>query len=361
MRGRPDFAPVPAPFTAEQIARVRSFHRSMPEYAPTPLYALPALARQLGVGGIYLKDESIRFGLNAFKGLGASYAMHALGLSAGASVATATDGNHGLAVAWAARRIGCHATVFLPAGTIPARSAAIRAMGADVVPTALCYDDAVRAASDWAAAHSAVLIQDTAFDGYTEIPSQIMLGYTTMAEEAAEQLGAVHPTHVFLQAGVGSMAAAVTAAFRLRCGADMPVISILEAWDTACVMASVRHGAPVALRADQPTAMAGLCCGEVSTLALPILQSNAAHFFRCCDMLAERGMRLAARPLPGDPAVCCGACGAIGLGALAAILDGQPLGAREALGLDESTQILLFSTEGNTDPAHCRAVCGEAV
>lgn len=227
-RERPDWMDR---FTPKKAEQVRAFHRSLPEYGETPLRFLPALAERLGVSAIAVKDESARFGLGAFKGLGGSYCVSRY--QAGhpgegpVTFVTATDGNHGRGIAWAAQRMGCRAVVYMPAGSAEERLENIRALGAEASRTSLNYDDTVRYASSQAAQNGWVLVQDTSWPGYEEIPALIMQGYLTMADEAADQLEGRVPTHIFLQAGVGAMAGALTAYFRSRYGFG-PRIVIVE-------------------------------------------------------------------------------------------------------------------------------------
>ena len=366
----------------ETLQKALAFHRSFPGYRPTPLARLSRQAGRLGLGGIYVKDESYRFGLNAFKVLGSSYAiacsiaertgrpLEKLGFSALTSpelrretgeltFITATDGNHGRGVAWAARQLGQKAVVHMPRGTTAARVENIRREGAQVTVEELPYDDCVRLAAREAAADPhAILMQDTAWAGYEEIPCRIMEGYGTMIAEAMAQLPAP-PTHIFIQAGVGSLAAAVAAAF---CGGtgSSPRVILLEAQAADCFFQSARAGRVIPSQGDLSTIMAGLACGEPSTVAWDILQNHAFAFLSCPDWVSARGMRMLSAPMKGDPQVVSGESGAVGMGALSAIMEeksGAPL--REALGLGPDSQVLLFSTEGDTDPDRYRAIVWE--
>ena len=347
-----------------------AFHHTLPDYAPTPLVRLPGLARALGVGEVLVKDESHRFGLNAFKGLGGIYALaraagEVLGLAgpltweslqtpaarqalAGVEFVTATDGNHGRGVAWAAQRLGCRAHVYLPAGSVPARAQAILDAGAveaEILP--LSYDDTVAHAARLAREKGWRLIQDTSWPGYEDVPAWIVQGYTTMAREAAEQLeelGLARPTHVFLQAGVGAMAGGVLGYLAARYG---------EAEDIPCIYASAQAGQPRRVEGQAGTIMAGLNCGTPCSLTWPVLRDLARWYAACPDAVAEEGMRLLGRPHPGDPAVVSGESGAVTAGLLARLAQ-SPL--RQDLGLGEDSVVLLFSTEGDTDPEHYRQV-----
>lgn len=376
----------------------RKFHATLPGSAPTPLVALPALAHRLGLRGVYVKDESRRFGLEAFKGLGSSWAVarilgQRLGLAPGhlslealrearaclgeLTFVTATDGNHGRGLAWAARLMGHRARIFMPAGASAARVAAIRAQGAECVVTGLGYDDAVRHAAAHARQMGGILVQDTAWDGYGEIPSWIMEGYGTLALEAAEQLrdlkGAgeegVWPSHVFLQAGVGSFAAAVLATLGpalAAAGAPAPAFLSVEPHAADCVFRSLKAGgeSPMACPGNLETLMAGLSCGEVSTVAWPALRAGLSAACACPDELARQGMRLLARPVGGDPPLVSGESGAVGAGLLHWLMrpeagaEADATRARELLGLGPEARVLLISTEGATDPSVWEAAAG---
>ena len=374
-------SPLSGSFGREQAALARAYHRSFPQYAQTPLVSLPAMAARLGLGGIFVKDESKRFGLNAFKVLGGSYAI-GRHIAARAGLApenmdyaaltgetmrpllrdtaffTATDGNHGRGVAWTARELGCRAVVRMPRGTVDSRVRNIRALGAEVSVEGMNYDACVRLAARQAReTPGGVLVQDTAWEGYTQIPLWIMQGYLTMALEADEQMGAP-PTHVFLQAGVGSMAAAVAAYFAGKYAQTPPKVVILEPSAANCFYRSAARGQIEAVEGDMPTMMAGLACGVPNPIAWEILHALASAFLSCEDAVTERGMRLLGRPLEGDAPITSGESGAVGAGALWEIMaDGQ---ARKALSLDERSRVLLISTEGATDPVNYRRVMEKA-
>lgn len=281
---------VPAFLQAPATQGAWRFHHALEDYGPTPLVRLNGLAEELGLGGVFVKDESHRFGLNAFKGLGGIYALsravaRELGLPAEVTLeelqapsvqkevrnmvfVTTTDGNHGRGVAWAARKLGCEAHVYLPAGSAPARAQAILDAGAveaRVLP--LGYDDAVRYAAQQAQEKGWTLIQDTSWPGYEEIPTWIVQGYTTLAREAADQLaeaGVDRPTHVFLQAGVGAMAGGVLGYLADRYGAQAPVFAVVEPENVAGIYASAQagDGQPHPAQGPGETIMAGQHCAE---------------------------------------------------------------------------------------------------
>ena len=372
------------PYGREQAQAVREFHKSFPMYRPTPLAQLPETAKQLGIDAIYVKDESHRFGLNAFKVLGGSYAMGCyLAGKLGKPLAetgyavltseetrkklgditfvTATDGNHGRGVAWTAHTLGQKSVVHMPRGSAPERLNNIRLAGAEADIIDGNYDDAVRLSRQEAEEKGWVIVQDTSWEGYEEIPGRIMQGYCTMALEAYEQLPQ-KPTHIFLQAGVGSMAAAVAAFFAEVYGENRPKVIIVEPEQADCFYRTAKadDGNLHIVTGDMPTIMAGLACGEPCPLAWDILKDCADHFLAFPDRAAARGMRILGNPLGQDDRVISGESGASGFGAMAAILTEPELAEiRRELGLDETSRVLLFSTEGATDRENYRKIVWE--
>ncbi|MBY2230917.1 diaminopropionate ammonia-lyase [Clostridioides difficile] len=369
----------------EEITKVRNFHKSFPQYKETPLANLEGLAKKLGVAGVYVKDESYRFGLNAFKVLGGSYSMgrylaqrldtdiSELGYDKLISKEikeklgeitffTATDGNHGRGVAWTANKLGQKSVVLMPKGSSEFRLNKIKGEGADASITDLNYDDAVRLANDYAEADDhGVMVQDTAWDGYEEIPAWIMQGYGTMAQEAIEQLkeyGVDRPTHVFVQAGVGSLAGAVQG-YVASIYDECPITVVVEADEADCYYKSAEagDGKPRFVGGDMPTIMAGLACGEPNTIGFEVLKNHAAAFVSAPDWVSAKGMRTLGNPLNGDEKVISGESGAVTTGLLVAAMEREDLAdLRKDLKLDENSRILLISTEGDTDPDKYRSI-----
>jgi diaminopropionate ammonia-lyase len=347
-----------------------AFHRGLPGYQPTPLRALPGLAAALGLGHLTLKDESRRFGLRAFKALGASWALQtivaerkAAGDPPPSTVATATDGNHGRAVAWAARRFDIAAVVYIPAHAAPARVAAIRGEGARVVLVDGTYDDAVARCAADAAAGGWQVIADTGYEGYLEIPRRVAEGYATLfleAETERRRQGWPSPDLVLVQGGVGALAAAAVADARGR--RPRPVLAVVEPDSADCLLESIASpgGEPRAARGRQDSIMAGLNCGLPSLAAWPVLRRGIDLFLSVEDRHAEEAMRLLWRPVAGDPRVEAGESGAAGLAGLLALLREPPFrAARERFGIGPRTAALVINTEGATDPAGFRRVNGE--
>lgn len=371
--------------SCQEIDKVRQFHKSFPEYSPTPLCQLKELAGYLGVAGVYVKDESYRFGLKAFKVLGGSFAMakylaQRLGKDSSEldyaqltspeirqqlgeiTFTTATDGNHGRGVAWTANRLQQKSVVYMPKGSSLTRLENIWAEGAEASITNLNYDDAVRLATENAKKFGWVVVQDTAWEGYEEIPTWIMQGYGTMALEALEQLqatGVGKPTHVFVQAGVGSLAGAVQGFFASACKGDCPITVIVESDQADCLYKSAlaNDGKPRIVSGDLTTIMAGLACGEPNTIAWNVLRDYSYMFASCPDWVAAKGMRLLGNPLGKDTRVISGESGAVTAGLLAELMTNPDMAAAKAkLGLNEKSRVLLFSTEGDTDPVKYRSI-----
>jgi len=337
----------------------------------TPLRSLPGLAARLAIAALHVKDEGKRLGLGAFKALGGGYAVARLVLdeaslrlgrpldyadlddeavrkvAAGLTFACATDGNHGRAVAEGARRVGAAAVIFVHAHVSDARVAAIAAYGARIVRVEGGYDDSVREAARVAAAEGWTIVSDTSWPGYERIPALVMQGYTVMADEALSRLPEP-PTHVFVQVGVGGVAAAVAAHLSVRFGRARPVFIAVDPERAACMAHSLLAGHPVAAPVGAPTVMAMLDCYEPSPLAFGLLARTADGVLTVTDEAAVAAMRALARPEPGDPAIVAGESGAAGLaGLMSAAADP---GLRAAIGLEASSRVLLFVTEGATDP-----------
>lgn len=348
---------------------------SWPGYAPTPLMSLPGIAKKAGVGALCFKDEAPRFGLGSFKALGGAYAVWQVlrrkaaeqgvapedgaGISAVASdttVCCATDGNHGRSVAWGAASFGCSCVIFIHANVSEARKREIEKYGASVVRVAGNYDDSVRLAQQTADLEGWVVVSDTSYEGYAEIPKDVMQGYEIMAAEALGQWPfGKPPTHVFLQTGVGGMAAAVVAHCWRRL-AQRPVAVLADPLKSACWLASIQAGKPTAVTGDLDTVMAGLACGEVSDLAWTVLRRSADAVIGLPDEAAVEGMRLLAESRYGDRPIVAGESAVTGLMALLAIAGDTE--ARAALRLDGSSRVLVFGTEGATDPELYRQLVG---
>ena len=364
----------------ENVAKARAFHESFPQYSVTPLVKLDHMAAYLGLKEVYVKDESYRFGLNAFKVLGGSFAMaRYIAKQTGKDVSelpynvltsdelrkefgqatffTATDGNHGRGVAWAANKLGQKAVVLMPKGSTQTRLNNILKEGAKATIEEENYDECVRMANAMAEkTENGVMVQDTAWDGYEEIPAWIMQGYGSMAGEAAEQLREVsvnRPTHVFVQAGVGSLAGAVVGYFTNLYPENPPKFVVMEAGAAACLYkgAVAGDGDPRIVGGDLQTIMAGLACGEPNIIGWDILRNHVSAFVSCPDWVAAKGMRMLAAPVKGDPKVISGESGAVGMGVISTIMENDEYKElRDVLELNRDSKVLMFSTEGDTDP-----------
>ena len=352
--------------------RVERFLERRDDHRPTPLVSLPGLAAELGVGAIHIKDEGHRLGLGSFKALGGAYAVVCLAVEAAErrlgrtidiadwrspdvamaaaemTFTCATDGNHGRSVAQGARMVGAACVVFVHAGVSAERTAAIARFGARIVQVEGSYDDSVVEASRTAERNGWIVVSDTSWPGYDRIPRLVMQGYTAMLHEVARDLPEP-PTHVFIQAGVGGVAAAVAAHFSLLYGDARPFVIVVEPSKAACVHESAKAGRPVKVAPCTPTVMAMLECYEPSLVAWGILSRAADAFMTVEDEDAIAAMRRLARPLAGDAAVVAGESGGVGLAALAKTVGDAA--SRRAIGLGSDARVFLVNTEGATDPA----------
>lgn len=372
-------------FCEVEAKKTHDFHASFDVYKETPLTSLPNLAKEMGIKDVYVKDESFRFGLNAFKVLGGSYALgryiaqkldeDIADLPASRILSsevrqrlgdmtfvTATDGNHGRGVAWTANQLGQHSVVYMPKGSAQERLANIRAEGAEASIVDMNYDGCVRLANSQAEEKGWVMVQDTAWEGYTDIPLWIMQGYMTMGYEIVKQLeaaGEQQPTHVFLQAGVGSMAGAMAGFLSSYYGKNRPIIAVIEPNKADCIFrtAKANDGELHFVTDDMNTIMAGLACGEPCTIGWEVLKNCADAFISCPDYAAADGMRILAAPCRGDQSVVSGESGAATLGCVSNILLRDDLSdLKQTLKLDENSRVLFISTEGDTDKANYRDV-----
>lgn len=368
--------------------KVRDFHVQIPEYRMSPLKGLSNLAKKLGLGGIWVKDESARLDLQSFKVLGGSYAIYRiiqnkLGLNnqdvkfvdltngdlrqklGNLTFAAATDGNHGRGVAWSAAQMGFKSVIYVHKLTSQARIRAIEKNHAKVVIVDGNYDDAVRQVNLDAQRYGWEVVSDTAWDGYEDIPRWVMQGYTTMLSEAQEQLagqGLSMPTHIFVQAGVGSLAAATIGFYAALFGSQRPKSIVVEPTRAACLYhsAQVGDGLPHPVEGDLDTIMAGLACGVPNPIAWDILKETVDYYAICPDYVAAMGMRVYGVPLRGDPVIISGESGAVTLGALIYIMQHASASDLHAqLSLDANSQILLINSEGNTAPDNFRYLVWE--
>ncbi len=368
-------------FPMERAREARKFHRQIPGYGITPLRSMPELSNMLGVSGIYIKDEARRLVLNSFKVMGGSFAVKNLiekklgeknlswdYLRSGECrrrlgnfvVCSATDGNHGRGLAWVCQQLGYLCKIYVHSETSQPRIDAIKRYGASVTVNPGNYDDACRRAVKDAEENGWEVVSDTSWDGYTEIPTWIMQGYMTIMLEAQEQLagvGVAKPTHVFVQAGVGALAAATVGFYSALFPNDPPKFIIVEPDKAPCVYESIKagDGRCHSVKGSLDTIMAGLACGDPSPVAFDILNANADIFLTMPDYVAARGMRILSCPLKGDPFVISGESGAVPLGALFTLVHSIKNGTcdselKKALDLNEDSNVFMINTEGNTDP-----------
>jgi len=360
-------------FTETLWANVRNEVSSWPDYCVSPLVDLSGLSRRSNVGRIWVKDEGERFGIGSFKALGGAYAVRRLIAAAldidpshlrpgsdrlperdrerirAMTVTCATDGNHGRAVAWGAMTVGCRCVIYIHQGVSAGRVRALHALGAQVKRCSGNYDDSVREAAQASRDHGWITVADTSLDESDASPRHVMAGYTLLMAEIAQQLTHEQPpTHVFVQAGVGALAAAVAAGACRYWAASPPQLVTVEPIVADCVRRSIGAGRPVNVTGSLDTIMAGLACGEVSHWAWPVLRSAVRCAIAIPDSSIPPAMRLAYCGVGGDRSLTLGESGVVGLAALLAAR-AQPAIARE-LDLDASSRVLLIGTEGITDP-----------
>jgi len=339
--------------------------RQWPNYASTPLVSLDRLAGALGLAAVLYKDESKRFGLGSFKALGGAYAVQRLvserlgkgmadiraGLCRDAAsalmVTTATDGNHGRSVAWGAQQAGCRCRIYIHAKVSEGRAQAMAALGAEIVRIEGDYDESVRRCTQESEQNGWLMVSDTSFKGYTEIPRLVMAGYATIAEEVLAE--AARPiSHVFIPAGVGGLAAALSAHLWAELGAARPRIIVVESEHAPCLTRSARRNRPTSVRIRRETVMAGMSCGEVSLLAWEILRRAASHFVTIADSAVAPAMRMLASGKAGGGEIEAGECAVAAPVALIAAACDEKL--KEAMRLDSQSRVLVIGTEGATDP-----------
>ncbi|RDE18406.1 diaminopropionate ammonia-lyase [Motiliproteus coralliicola] len=346
--------------------------KTWPGYAVTPLHCLESMAKDAGLNSIWYKDESQRFGLKSFKALGGAYAVarqlqlaleERRGIKASITelldgrwksevaelvVSCATDGNHGRSVAWGAQMFGCGCVIYIHRDVSEGRKQAMEAFGAEVIRITGNYDESVRQADADAKAEGRIIVSDTSYPGYMEVPKDVALGYTVMLSEIVEQLDGEIPTHVFVQGGVGGLASAVSGYFWDLWGNKRPRLVVVEPEQANCLQLSAKAGEPVVVEGDLDTLMAGLACGEVSALGWKILADGADDFMTLSEDAVPATMRLLAKGYQQDPAIEAGESAVPGLAA--AVLARGSESFAEALGLNSSSKVLVIGTEGATDP-----------
>ena len=353
------------------------FHKSLDGYAPTPLVPLPGIAKELGIKELYVKDESHRFGIKAFKAIGASYAIYRflknqwqkrfnsefneksfkdpdlLKKLGSFTFCAATDGNHGRAVAWTAKKLKQRAVIYMPENTALSRIENIESENGEVVLVPGTFDDCVEKCAQDAETNGWQAVSDTAYPGYMELPKYIMLGYTTIFRELEDSLnppGEPRIDFVLLPAGVGGLAAAGTGYYVRRYEEKRPKLISVEPSDCDCFLESIKYGSgePLPTRGKQESIMAGLNCGIPSPIAWPIIRDGMHLFIGITDNYAEDAMRVYYKEK-----IISGESGASGLaGLLALFRDPELKPAREKIGLNKNARVLLINTEGDTDPVN---------
>jgi diaminopropionate ammonia-lyase len=371
---------------ADRVITSQDFQQAIAEitswehYVPTPLLSLGELASDLSVTEVLYKDEGPRFGLGSFKALGGAYAALLVlqeqlsnslrrpvslpeirsgalsGEAARITLVSATDGNHGRSLAWGCQRFGASCRIYIHAKVSEGRAAAMRSLGADVIRIGGDYDASVGLAREEAETNGWFVISDTSWPGYTKSPRDVMAGYGVMTYEIFELLPRA-PTHVFLQGGVGGLAASVAAALRQRWRGEAPRVVVVEPELAACLFASAKAARPTTVAITDETIMAGLSCGEPSELAWQVLSEEVSDFLTIPDKIVGPTMRLLARPTRNDPAIEAGESSVAGLAALIAAARQKSL--RSKLGLGSGSRVLVIGSEGITDREIYEAVMGE--
>lgn len=361
-------------FTPEAAKKVIKFFKSLKEYNETPLVELKELAKKLGVKNIYVKDESYRMGLKAFKSIGVIYGVSKvlckkLGVSLediefeyflrpeihekikDIVLIAATDGNHGKGLAYAAKLLGCKCHIYMPNQTVEARVKAIEDLGAKVVVTEYNYDGTLKLVIDKAAEMGWCHVQDQAWEGYTETTNFISQGYTAIAEEIQIKTNNKRPTHIMLQAGAGSFAVGIMGYYAKLFGDKKPHMTIVEPDTAGCYMKSAIEKKFATISGDLATIMAGLSVGEPNIFAYDVLKDIVNYYITCSNEYSALGMRILGNPLPGDQRIISGESGSVGIGMLYAIctLD-EMKEVKKEMGINEESEILFISTEGDTDP-----------
>jgi diaminopropionate ammonia-lyase len=364
-------------------AEILSLHRSLPGYTPTPLVSLPALAAKLDLKNLLVKDESHRLGLKAFKVLGASYAIfrslsrhiektEGLALSSRFSelkekippgsytFCTATDGNHGRGVAWVAAQLGQRSAIYMPRNTVAARINAIAELGAKVIVIDGDYDEAVEIAASDANANDWLVISDTSWSGYREIPLWIMAGYTTLFREIHEQqLEGAAPDLVIIPAGVGALACTAAWHYSKPPFLQQTKLISVEPEAAACHYESIMAGSgdPVRSAGSLDSIMAGLNCGIPSPVAWPAIRDRFDLFMTITDNNCITAMNTYFHPVGDDQQIISGESGAATLAALL-VLREMPADLKTKIGLDQTATVLLINTEGDTDPVQFASITG---
>jgi diaminopropionate ammonia-lyase len=339
-------------------------------YSPTPLYSLDELAAEIGIAGIQYKHEGPRFGLGSFKALGGAYAAQILLCrelsrrtgtevtladvrngarakeAAGITLVSATDGNHGRSLAWGCKRFGAACRIYIHANVSSGRERVMQELGAEVIRISGDYDESVARCREDADANGWFVVSDTSWPGYTETPRDVMAGYGVMIQEVYDE-ASTPPTHVFVQGGVGGLAAATAAALRQLWGTKSPRVVVVEPSLAACLFESARQGQLAVVDIETETIMAGLSCGEPSPLAWDVLKSEVSDFLIIDDRLIPPTVRRLARPNGRDPVIEAGESGVAGLAALIEATGSTEL--REKLKLDAESRVLLIGSEGVTD------------
>ncbi len=334
---------LPEEFINEAIDSITSWKN----YSPTPLIRLNKLKNELNIGEIYYKDEDKRFDLKSFKALGGAFAVNKIKNEKGeVVVATATAGNHGRSVAWGAQRLGLKCKIFISEFVSESRAQAMKSLGSEVIRVEGNYDDSLKECIKQSTKNNWEIVQDVSWEGYKETPRYIMAGYTIMVKEIMDQINVDKITHVFLQAGVGGMAAAMIAGFA-KFSKNIPKFIIVEPKDANCVFKSIENHKPTTVKIKKETIMGGMSCGDVSTVAWEILKNSSNSCLTIPDDAISSVVAMLAEAKLSDEKIIAGECAVPGIIALISLFKNKEY--INKLDLKSDSKILLFGCEGLTD------------
>ena len=338
-------AQLPEKFIDEAIETISSWDN----YTPTPLIKLNKLNDELKLNNIYYKDEDKRFDLKSFKALGGAFAVYKIASEKkDITVSTATAGNHGRSVAWGAQRLGLKCKIFISEFVSESRAEAMRNLNAEVIRVKGNYDNSLKECIDQSNKNNWEIVQDVSWEGYKEVPKMIMAGYTIMVKEIIDEIDKNSITHVFLQAGVGGMAAAMIAGFS-KLSKDIPKFIVIEPENADCVFQSIKNNKPTTVDIKKETVMGGMSCGDVSSIAWEILKNSANYCLTIPDKAISTTVALLAEARLSEEKIIGGECAVPGVIALIGSFNNKKY--LDKLKLNAKSNVLLFGCEGLTDKA----------
>jgi len=336
---------LPEKFIEEAIEVISSWK----SYSPTPLIKLNKLDKELKLKNIYYKDEDKRFDLKSFKALGGAFAVYKVASKKkNITVSTATAGNHGRSVAWGAQRLGLECKIFISENVSESRAVAMKDLGADVIRVKGNYDNSLKVCIEQSNKNNWEIVQDVSWEGYKDVPKLIMAGYTIMVKEILDEVDSKSITHVFLQAGVGGMAAAMIAGFA-KLSKNIPKFIVIEPENADCVFKSIQNNKPTSIDIKKETVMGGMSCGDVSSIAWEILKNSTNYCMTIPDNAISTAVALLAESRFSDEKIIGGECAVPGLIALIGSFNNKEY--LDKLELNSQSNVVLFGCEGLTDKA----------